>query len=174
MIKRIRWAIQHTFIGVTIEGTVELDEAVVKADGGKATCYKTFNMKDVLGMTSRESGILRMVVLDRLWKSEIERVCSKTFKDVHDIYTDAAMRLRFLKMYGNHQYINHWLGYADGEVHVNTIESAWALFKRGLVGVFHHVSAKYLQEYLDEFAFRFSYRRDRGLMFDQVLSHCAV
>ena len=172
--KRIRWAIQHTFLGIAIEGTVEVDEAVIRADGGKAGGNTPFNTKDVLGMESRDSGALRLIVLDRLWKSEIERVCTKNLKNVHAIYSDAAYRLKFLKRYAPHQSIQHYLGYADGDVHVNTVESAWALFKRGLVGVFHHVSAKYLQEYLDEFAFRFTYRRERHLMFDQVLMHCSA
>jgi hypothetical protein len=174
MTKRVRWAIQHTFLGVVIEGTVEIDEAVIKADGGKAGGNTPFNTKDVLGMASRDSGLLRLVVLEKLWKSEIQRVCSKNFGQVSQIYSDAAYRLKFLKTVAPHKAIAHYLGYADGDTHVNTVESAWGLFKRGLVGVFHHVSAQYLQEYLDEFAFRFSHRRDRGLMFDQVLMHCAA
>ena len=174
MAKRIRWAIQHTFLGVVVDGTVEIDESIINADGGLATGNVKFNTKDVLGIASRESGVLRMVVLRRLFRFEIERVCSKNFGQVSQIYSDAATRLRFLKNYAPHGYINHWLGYADGDVHVNTVESAWALFKRGLVGVFHHVSSKYLQEYLDEFAFRFTYRKHREDMFDQILMHCAA
>lgn len=174
MTKRIRWAIQHTFLGIAIEGTVELDEAVIHADGGKAGGNTPFHTKDVLGMASRDSGVIRMIVLERLRKVEIERVCSKNIRNVHTIYTDAANRLMFLKSYGEHVRINHYFGYGDGEKHVNTVEGAWSLFKRGLVGVFHHISAKYLQEYLDEFAFKFSYRKNRGLMFDLVLSRCAA
>ncbi len=175
MTKRIRWAIQHTFLGILIEGTVEVDEAVVRADGGgRGSGSTTFNAKDVFGMVSRHSGIIRMIVLDSLRKADIERVCTKNFGEISKVYSDAATRLHFLKKYAPHKSIAHFLGYADGDTHVNTVESAWALFKRGLVGVFHHVSAQYLQEYLDEFAFRFSYRRNRGLMFDQVLMHCAA
>ena len=55
---------------------------------------------------------------------------------------------------------------------MNTIENAWSLFKRGLVGMYHHVSAKYLQEYLDEFAFRYSHRHEKGRLFDLVLANC--
>jgi hypothetical protein len=47
----------------------------------------------------------------------------------------------------------------DG-VHVNRVENVWSLFKCGLVGVYDHVSAKYLQEYLDEFASRQPNRMD--------------
>jgi len=65
-------------------------------------------------------------------------------------------------------------GYGDGEKHVNTIESAWALFKRGLIGVYHHVSATHLQEYLDGFAFRWSHRHEKPEMMRLVLASCAA
>ena len=58
------------------------------------------------------------------------------------------------------------------EVHVNTIENAWSLFKRGLIGMYHHVSVKYLQDYLDEFAFRYSHRKEKRIMFNLVLENC--
>ena len=71
-----------------------------------------------------------------------------------------------------HRTVNHWLAYANGETHVNHVENAWSLFKRGLVGVFHHVSAKHLQEYLDEFAFRCSHRSEKAVLVDLVLASC--
>ena len=43
--------------------------------------------------------------------------------------------------------------YVINEFQVNTSENAWSLFKRGLIGMYHHVSAKYLQKYLGEFVF---------------------
>jgi len=57
---------------------------------------------------------------------------------------------------------------------VNFVENAWSVFKRGLVGMHHHISAKYLQDYLDEFAFRYSHRKGKGIMFDLVLASCAA
>jgi len=74
---------------------------------------------------------------------------------------------------GHHQSVAHaYDEYVLGEAHVNTIENAWSLFKRGLVGMYHHVSAKYLQDYLDEFAFRYSHRREKHRMMDLVLAGC--
>jgi hypothetical protein len=49
--------------------------------------------------------------------------------------------------------------YVRGEVHTNTVESAFSLFKRGVVGAFHKVSLKHLQRYLNEFSFRFNNRK---------------
>jgi transposase-like protein len=51
--------------------------------------------------------------------------------------------------------------YVKGDVHTNTVESAFSLFKRGLTGAFHKVSLKHLQRYLDEFQFRFNNRKSQ-------------
>jgi transposase len=69
-----------------------------------------------------------------------------------------------------HQYVVHQKERVDGEVHVSYVEKAWNLFKRRLVGMYHHVSTKYLQEYLDEFAFRYSHRHEKGRFLDLVLA----
>jgi transposase-like protein len=54
-----------------------------------------------------------------------------------------------------HQSVNHSGGeYAKGDANTNSIESVWAVLKRGVHGTFHHVSAKHLNRYVDEFTFR--------------------
>jgi transposase-like protein len=53
--------------------------------------------------------------------------------------------------------------YVRGDVHTNTVESAFSLFKRGLTGAFHKVSLKHLQRYLTEFEFRFNNRKSPDL-----------
>lgn len=129
-------------------------------------------------MASRDHGTLRMVVLERLTLAEIKRVCSTNLGVVKSFYTDSAHRLAFLSdIAPRHKVLHGWNGYrqfAKRGVHVNRVEGAWSLFKRGLMGVYHHVSAKYLQEYLDEFAFRQSNRIRRGLLPDLVLASCEV
>ena len=44
--------------------------------------------------------------------------------------------------------------FVNGMAHINSIESVWALLKRGFYGTFHHFSIKHLQKYIDEFSFR--------------------
>jgi hypothetical protein len=44
--------------------------------------------------------------------------------------------------------------YVRGNVHTNSIESVWAVMKRGMHGVYHHASKKHLGRYMDEFTFR--------------------
>lgn len=58
-------------------------------------------------------------------------------------------------LFYRHETVNHSAGeYARGSVNTNSIESVWAVFKRGLIGVYHHASAKHLARYVNEFTFR--------------------
>lgn len=69
-----------------------------------------------------------------------------------------------------HFAINHSKEYARGQIHTNSIESFWAIVKRGMVGQFHKVSKKYLNRYLDEFCWRFN-NRDNENNFDDLLGN---
>lgn len=48
--------------------------------------------------------------------------------------------------------------YVRGDIHTNTIEGYFSIMKRGIVGVYHHVSAQHLKRYLAEFDFRYNER----------------
>ena len=55
-----------------------------------------------------------------------------------------------------HKTIKHKDGvYVRGDIYTNSIESAFSLLKRGIIGTWHKVSAKHVAAYLDEMAFRF-------------------
>ena len=88
------------------------------------------------------------------------------------IYTDELKTYDSLPREGyNHRRVNHSAHvYVAGTAHTNTIEGFWSLMKRGIGGVYHSVSAKYLQAYLDEYTFRYNHRRDAGGMFAAFLS----
>ena len=60
--------------------------------------------------------------------------------------------------------------YVRGTAHTNTIDGFWSLTKRGIDGLHHSVSAKYLQQYLNGYAFRWNRRHDETPMFRQILS----
>lgn len=87
------------------------------------------------------------------------------------IFTDEFSGYDRLKKQGYaHRRIQHKASvYVMGDIHTNTIEGFWSLVKRGIGGVYHQVSQKYLQSYLDEYSFRYN-RRDRGnLLFTSIL-----
>jgi hypothetical protein len=71
-----------------------------------------------------------------------------------------------------HETIAHKYEYVRGDVHTNTIESAFSLFKRGVTGSFHTVSIKHIHRYLHEFEYRFN-RRKNANRFEETLARMA-
>lgn len=60
---------------------------------------------------------------------------------------------------GGHEVVTHSAGeYARDDVHTNTVESYFALLKKGVIGSFHHISKEHLDRYCDEFSFRWNHR----------------
>ena len=66
-----------------------------------------------------------------------------------------------------HLRVDHQKAFTNGEIHTNTIESFWAILKRAVYGIYHHISVKHMQKYVDEFCFRYNNRKNN--MFDLVL-----
>ncbi len=80
----------------------------------------------------------------------ISRSALPFYTDEHSAYQDFSESLFF-----QHDSINHSSKeYARGPVNVNSIESVWAVMKRGMHGVYHHADDKHLGRYAHEFAFR--------------------
>jgi transposase-like protein len=76
------------------------------------------------------------------------------------VMTDEAGQYAHLsKEFGSHEYVNHSSGeYGRGDVHTNTLEGFYSIFKRGMKGVYQHCSEKHLHSYVAEFDFRYSNR----------------
>lgn len=87
-----------------------------------------------------------------------------------DWSTNEKGERRFKSRGYQHRRINHSTGvYVQGDVHTNTIEGFWSLVKRGIGGTHHAVSQKFLQSYLDEYAFRYNRRDTPVPMFKLIL-----
>ena len=56
-----------------------------------------------------------------------------------------------------------------GDIHTNSVEGFWSQLKRSIDGTYHHVTAKHLQGYVNEYAFRYSHRKDDQPMFWTML-----
>ena len=82
---------------------------------------------------------------------------------------------RGLKTTFNHTTVDHGAKeYVNGDCHTNGIESFWALFKRGYHGVYHQMSRKHLQRYVNEFAFRFNRKTNKmQSVFSDVVANVA-
>ena len=87
------------------------------------------------------------------------------------VYTDELKSYTDLTKRGyQHSRVNHSERvYVSGDVHTNTMEGFWSLVKRGIDGVYHSVSAKHLQGYLNEYSWRYNERRSNRGMFLSLL-----
>lgn len=69
-----------------------------------------------------------------------------------------------------HLVVDHQHAFSDSKgTHTNNIESFWATLKRGVYGIYHHISVDYMQRYVDEFCFRYNNKAVQGGMMDVVL-----
>jgi len=161
--------------GLKLTGTVEIDETYV---GGKQRGHKSkLKNKDVVLGLRQRGGPLRLVhVADNKGGTLYEAIATRMDKGVEKIMTDDAGAYNFrITQFRNakHSKIRHSRKeYVKGEVHTNTVENAFSLFKRAVIGSYHQLSIKHLQRYLDEFSFRFN-RREAADMFEQTLSRMA-
>jgi transposase len=159
-------------------GTVEVDEVHL---GGKSKWRnRGLPMRDkapkktmVMGMAERGSGRVSAKMVDPANDgiSLADRVSAKVLP-ASTVYTDEHIAYWGLGERGyRHQRVNHVQHiYVDGDVTTNTIEGLWSLIRRGIGGVYHSVSTKHLQSYLDEYTFRYNNRRAPEGMFSEFLS----
>jgi transposase len=98
---------------------------------------------------------------------------STVYTDEFTAYGNISLMMdkeRKTELHYRHRRINHSEGvYVQGDVHTNTIEGFWSLIKRGIGGTHHMVSAKFLQQYLNEYSFRYNRRDVPKPMFKQIL-----
>jgi transposase len=172
-----------------LSGTVEMDEAYwggkakwqhesKKAHAGRGPVGKTtlFGMaqrgtKDIKGKTVT-SGKVVVRVADGSGADDLLPHAKAKILPASTVYTDEFRAYDGLGEKGFvHDRVNHSQKvYVSGDVHTNTIEGFWATMKRGIGGTYHSVSTEYLQNYLDEYAFRYNNRETSGGMFDALLN----
>jgi len=166
--------------GLQLEGsTVEMDEMY---HGGKRQRIgqrgrPSFGSHKVpvIGMVERsENGRVGRVVArvaPNAKRETIHRLAKEYILPASTVYTDEYVSYDKLESQGyTHRRINHSARvYVSGDIHTQAIEGFWSLVKRGIGGVYHSVSAKYLQTYLDEYSFRYNRRHMGNQQFRAIL-----
>jgi len=151
-------------------GTVEIDETYV---AGKKRRWRAKNDAQVVIGIRQRNGDLRLIRAKDAKSATVREIINANIgSHVEVIMTDESAIYPWAldKMQKNlHKTINHSREYAHGDVHTNTVESAFSLLKRGIVGTWHKVSAKHLPAYLDEMCFRFNNRKNPFLFRDTML-----
>jgi transposase-like protein len=165
---RIRAAMQEV-APKPLGGTVEIDETYV---GGKKRRWRAKSVKQVVIGIRQRNGDLRLIRAKDAKASTIREIINANVgSHVEVIHTDESTIYPWALdkiQRDKHRTINHTRQYAHGDVHTNTVESAFSLLKRGIVGTWHKVSAKHLPAYLDEMCFRFNNRKNPFLFRDTL------
>lgn len=79
--------------------------------------------------------------------------------DSHFRTDESGIYWKIGETFASHRTVNHAASeYVRGDAHTNTVEGYFSIFKRGIYGVYHHVSQEHLKRYLCEFDFRYNYR----------------
>lgn len=158
-------------------GTVEADETYIggKKKGGRAG-RGSDNKTAVLGILQRDGKIVVKATPDVTTHSLVGNIF-KNVKQGTTVMTDELTSYKALTAHGFvHKTVNHSKGsYVNGNVHTNGIEGFWAMFKRTYHGIYHWMSPKHLQRYLDESAYRFNRRgQEMQTVFDELVVNVAA
>jgi transposase-like protein len=173
--------------GELLDGPVEMDETYV---GGKRRAQRPWggnrgggrpaadsHKTPVFGIVQRGRGtgqVVAMVVPDATTKTLMGHATNRVLP-ASLIYTDEWKPYENLPKAGyTHRRIHHASKvYVSGDVHTNTIEGFFSLVKNGLRGVYHSVSRKWLQGYLNEYAWRYNHRTGTRSQFELLLLRAA-
>ena len=158
MCKQIRLLMAQE--SITLKGQVEIDEAYIGGrirGKGRGNHGKT----PVVGLVER-GGSVKAVVTPKVSASTVKPLIKETVDIWAIVNTDYFHLYKWLITgmgYYRHDRVNHSIGeYVRGTAYTNTIEGFWGQLKRSIDGTYHAVSPKYLQAYVDEFAFRYNFR----------------
>ena len=163
---RLRAAASTPSFNRQLSGTVEADEshfggksknkhASKRASGTQGGKGKTA----VIGVLERK-GELRTEITPTLTSRDVQSVIRENVEPGSNLMTDEHRAFLGLAQDYVHRTVKHGKGeyVRDGDIHSNSIESVWALFKRQVMGTHHYLSPKHLSRYLSEMTWRFNLR----------------
>jgi transposase-like protein len=170
---RIRAAMTEGPLAGKLNGVVECDETYIggRPRRGNKEIHIDHRRRGKRGRGTRKAAVMVLVERDGEAVSKpIVRVDAKHLQsDIREnvdrqstIMTDEWKAYNGIGRFyiGGHRFVKHSIGeYVNGDVSTNTAESYFALLKRGVKGVFHHISKKHLKRYCNEFSFRWNHRK---------------
>lgn len=167
--QKTAWFILHRIRGMVssqspgmLNDHVQVDETFV---GGKdknrhASKKKGHEGKTMVFGALQTGGKVKTKVLPDVSGASLQGAVTQFVRVGSIMVSDDARGYTEVKHNYAHVVVNHSGGqYVNGAFHTNGIENFWSLFKRGMIGIYHQVSAKHLQAYADEFAYRYNTRK---------------
>jgi transposase-like protein len=143
---------------------VEIDETFI---GNKADMPRRrgFAHKHAVMSLVERGGKVRSFHVAGITAAHLVPILRANIAKETTVMTDEAGQYAHLgKEFASHDFVNHSAGeYGRGEVHTNTLEGFYSIFKRGMKGIYQHCSEKHLHRYVAEFDFRYSNRIGIGV-----------
>jgi transposase len=181
MLNKIRTELMNDDTDEPLSGDVEIDETSVRGRyrGPKMTRSEAARWREaqpsVLGMVER-GGRVRLRIIPSRRGPALSRAVRAHVNPASLIFTDDWQAYKQLRgEYLGHRIINHSAGdYVVGDTHTNTIEGFFGNLKTGMRGAYKHVSMRWLQSYLDEYAWRHNAQRRGESLFKQLLARAAT
>lgn len=167
-----------------LEGQVQADETYVGGLNANRHKNKKIDKDDncsgktpVVGLIQPNGKVRTFVVKDTtantLHPIMVDNVAagSTLVTDAHKSYL--GLTDRYLHVSVKHVDGEYVIKINGEKFHTNNIENFWSIFKRGIIGIYHFVSAKHLQRYCTEFGYRFNHRDLTGVSkFEIALTGC--
>lgn len=184
MLHRLRHASKTEAFNAPLKNTVEADETYI---GGKEkNKHKSKRTENTQGRsTATKTPVLAVVErkgLIKAAKSKSKAVDGRSISSFitnnvvlgSNLMTDEYRIYRAIQWLYKHNYVKHADGeYVVDDCHTNTVEGFFSLLKRGIVGIYHFVSAKHLDNYLQEFTFRYNTKQhSEQNRFNLLLNSC--
>lgn len=150
-------------------GIVEADETFVGRKKGVPKPKGGVGHKHaVLSLVERGGGVRSVHVADVRADTVLPIVKENIAKEARVMTDNAATYYQKLGEFAEHGVVDHTSGeYVRGDIHTNTVEGYFSIFKRGMKGVYQHCSEKHLHRYLAEFDFRYNNRSAVGIEDEQ-------
>lgn len=166
MAHRLREAMREPISPPKLGGdgaVVEADETYWGVKPGRKKYHGMSHKEAILTLVERE-GRARSFHVPHVNGETLRPILMKQLKqDTHLMTDEGGQYYHIGPLFLSHQKVNHSAKeYVRGDVTTNTVEGYFSILKRGLTGVYQHVSAKHLKRYLAEYDFRYSYRVKLG------------
>lgn len=146
-------------------GAVEADETFIGREPGNRPKQAYHHKMKVISLIDRQTGRARSVVIDDLKANTIDPIILENIDRESRLMTDeAGYYIGVGETFTEHGTVNHSAGdYGRGDVHTNTVEGFFSIFKRGMKGIYQHCGKQHLHRYVAEFDFRYSNRSANGI-----------
>ncbi|MFC4290974.1 IS1595 family transposase [Sphingorhabdus arenilitoris] len=142
-------------------GVVEADETYVGGKAKNRAHRKPAKKKAVVALVEREGHVRSFHVANVNAKNVRALITTNVQRDAHLMTDESPIYTRLGKEYGAHYSVNHsakQFTKHGGYGHSNTTENFFSIFKRGVIGTYHHMSEAHLGRYCKEFDFRYNTR----------------